>query len=157
MAHVRALADIDPFAPDVVQEPHEFFAALRREAPLYRLPNGAYYLISRYRDVRDAVMDPDLYSSNLVAVLMSGQEGDAQPQLISFEGGGQGTRAVDVLAIADPPAHARQRKLANKAFSMRRVAALEPAIRALAESLVAAILPQRGERWSHADWVREAM
>jgi cytochrome P450 len=145
---MRALADLDPFHPDVVQEPHEFFAALRREAPLYRLPNGAYYLISRYRDVRDATMNPEVYSSNLVAVLFQGLE---QPELLTLEGAGTG--AVDALAIADPPVHARQRKLSNKAFSVQRVAALEPAIRALAESLISAILPAGGARWSSADWM----
>jgi cytochrome P450 len=62
---------------------------------------------------------------------------------------------VDALAIADPPVHERQRKLSNKAFSMRRVAALEPAIRDLAESLIEAILPQRGARWSSAEWMRD--
>src|SRR5262249_45122405 len=67
---------------------------------------------------------------------------------------GAGPGAMDALATADPPAHGRQRKLANQAFSMRRVAALEPAIRALAESLIGAILPQGGARWSSADWMR---
>src|SRR5262245_31201427 len=147
---MRALADFDPFHPDVVQEPHAFYAALRREAPLYRLPNGAYSLISRYRDVRDAAMNPEVYSSNLVAVLLQGL---AQPELLALDGAG--TRSGDALAIADPPVHARQRKLSNKAFSMRRVAALEAAIRALAEGRVGAILPQGGARWSSADWMRE--
>jgi cytochrome P450 len=147
---MRALADIDPFDPDVVQEPHEFFAALRREAPLYRMPHGAYSLISRYRDVRDAALSPEVYSSNLVAVMMQGLE---RPELLSFEG--DAAARVDVLATADPPVHARQRKLSNKAFSMRRVAALEPAIRALAEEQVGAILPQGSARWSSEDWVRE--
>jgi cytochrome P450 len=146
---MRALADIDPFHPDVVQEPHEFFAALRREAPLYRMPNGAYSLISRYRDVRDAAMNKEVYSSNLVAVMMQGLE---QPELLAIEGG---AARVDVLATADPPVHARQRKLSNRVFSMRRVAALEPSIRTLAESLVGTILPQGSARWSSADWVRE--
>ncbi len=149
---MRALADFDPFSLDVVQEPHEFFASLRREAPLYRLPNGAYYLISRYRDVRDAAMNIDDYSSNLVAVMMQGQLD--RPELLSLSGGGA-MGAVDALAVADPPVHARQRKLSNKAFSMRRVAALEPAIRALAESLIGAILPQGDARWSSAEWMRE--
>jgi cytochrome P450 len=36
---------------------------------------------------------------------------------------------------------------------MRRVAALEPAIRALAESLIDAILPRHGMQWSSADWM----
>jgi cytochrome P450 len=146
---MRALADIDPFHPEVVQEPHEFFAALRREAPLYRLPNSAYYLISRYPDVRAAAMNPEVYSSNLVAVLLQSQEQPERTELMTIEG----TSAVDALAIADPPVHARQRKLANKAFSMRRLTAVEPSVRALAESLVAAILPARGAHWSAADWV----
>lgn len=147
---MRVLADFDPFDPDVVCEPHDFYAALRREAPLYRMPNGAWYLISRYADVREAVMHPEIYSSNLVAVLMQGM-GDG-PALLGIDGG---TGAADALAIADPPVHGRQRKLANKAFSMRRVAALEPAIRALAESLVGAVLPQGGARWSAAEWMRD--
>ena len=147
---IPALADLDPFHPDVVQEPHAFFAALRREAPLYRLPNGAYYVISRYRDVRDAAMNPEVYSSNFVAVMFKGLE---QPELIALEG--TGTGAVDALATADPPVHARQRKLSNKVFSVQRVAALEPAIRGLAESLVSAILPQDGGRSRTADWMRE--
>src|SRR5512139_2579758 len=95
----RALAHIDPFDPEVVQEPHEFFAALRREAPLYRMPNGAYSLISRYRDVRDAAMNTEVYSSNLVAVMLQGVE---RPELLAIEGG---AARVDVLATADPPLH----------------------------------------------------
>src|SRR5262245_48078907 len=146
---MRTLADLDPFDPDVVQEPHEFFAALRREAPLYRLPNGAYSLISRYRDVRDAAMNPGVYSSNLVAVMMQGVE---QPELLTFEGG---RARVDVLETADPPLHARHLKLSHKAVPPRRVAALEPGVRSLAESLVGAILPGGGARWSAADWVSE--
>src|SRR5262249_20730615 len=149
---MSALASFDPFSLDVVQEPHAFYAALRREAPLYRLPNGAYYLISRYRDVRDAAMNLEVYSSNLVAVMMQGQLD--RPKLLSLTGAAA-TGAVDALAIADPPVHGRQRKLSNKAFSMRRVAALKTAIRALAESLVGAILPPRGARWSSAEFMRE--
>jgi cytochrome P450 len=150
---VRALADIDPFHPDVLQQPHEFFAALRREAPLYRLPNGAWYLITRYRDVRAAALNTEVFSSNLIALMMQGEDKPEIPELLTLPEGTTGQ--VNALAIADPPAHARQRKLSNKAFSMRRVAALEPAVRALAESLVAAILPAGGTRWSAADWVRE--
>lgn len=143
-----SLADLDPFSPAVVQEPHAFYAALRREAPLYRLPSGAYYLMSRYGDVRAAAINTETYSSNLVAVMFAGVE---RPELLALDAAGTG--AVDALAIADPPVHARQRKLSNTAFSVRRVAALEPAVRALAESLIGAILPAAGAGWSSADWM----
>lgn len=148
------LAAFDPFSADVVREPHAFYAALRREAPLYRLPNGAYYLMSRYRDVRDAALNVAVYSSNLVAVMMRGHEQRSGPELLALPSGTR-TGAVDALAIADPPVHTHQRKLSNKAFSVRRVAALEPAIRALAESLVGATLPQNGTTWRAADFMRD--
>lgn len=144
------LADFDPFDPDIVREPHAFYATLRREAPLYRLPNGAYYLISRYRDVRDAAINTEVYSSNLVAVLF--QSMDHQPDIMALEGASAG--AADALAIADPPVHARQRKISNQAFSMRRVAALEPAVRTLADSLIAAILPRAEAQWAASEWMQ---
>jgi cytochrome P450 len=145
---MRQIMDFDPFSLDVVREPHAFYAALRRDAPLYRPANGAYYLISRYRDVRDAALNPEVYSSNLVAVLFQGM---SQPELLTIDGAGAG--AVDALAIADPPAHGRQRKLANGAVSVRRVAALEPAVRALAEELIGAILPTGATSWRAAEWM----
>ena len=54
---MKSLAEFDPFDPEVIENPYAFFAALRREAPLYELPNKAYYLISRHEDVKRAVVD----------------------------------------------------------------------------------------------------
>jgi cytochrome P450 len=148
MGHSRRLSEFDPFDPDVVEDPWDFFAALREQAPAYRLPNGAYTVISRYEDVREAALSPETFSSNLVALLMQGQGDGESPSI--FEAPTGGAQAVDVLAIADAPHHTRQRKLSNKAFSMRRVAGIEPHLRRLAENLVSAFL-SRGE----ADWVEE--
>jgi cytochrome P450 len=144
----KRLGEFDPFDPEVVEDPREFFAALRREAPLYRLPNGAYFLISRYEDVRNAALRPEIFSSNLVAVLMESGAGGGRPEI--FELPTSGARAVDVLAIADAPQHTRQRKLSNKAFSMRRVAAMEPRLRALADGLFRGPLSD-----GRADWVEQ--
>ncbi len=141
-------SEFDPFDPSVVEDPWDFFAALRRDAPVYRLPNGVYTVISRYVDVRQAALSPETFSSNLVALLMQGQTDRDTPSVFEVPSGG--AQAVDVLAIADAPNHTRQRKLSNKAFSMRRVARIEPHLRSLAEELVGAFHP-RGE----ADWVKE--
>jgi len=141
-------SEFDPFDAGVVEDPWDFFAALRREAPVYRLPNDAYTIISRYGDVRQAALSPEIFSSNLVALLLQGETSGDGPRVLEVPTGG--AQAVDVLAIADAPHHTRQRKLSNKAFSMRRVASIEPHLRALAEKLVGSFLP-RGS----ADWVKE--
>ena len=44
--------EIDPFAAQTIENPFPFFVALRRDAPVYELPNGAYWLVSRYEDCR---------------------------------------------------------------------------------------------------------
>lgn len=132
-----AVIEINPFDPEVVESPWEFFNQLRQHAPVYRLPNGAYYLVSRYEDVMQAVMDTESFSSNLVAVLMSGDSSDGAPGVVNLSGGdGREAQATDVLAIADPPKHTRQRRVANRAFTMRRVSAMEESIRALSHRLI---------------------
>ena len=122
----NTLSDINPFEPDVVEDPRAFFALLRQQAPIYQLPNKAYYLVSRYDDVMQVVMDTDTYSSRLVAVLLGGEGEDNTPAIMNLSGGvGEQARATDVLAIADPPIHTRQRRVANRAFTRRRVEKME--------------------------------
>lgn len=141
---MKALDAFQPLSDDVVQEPHEFYTALRREAPLYRLPNGIY-VISRFEDVRRVVMDTDTFSSNLVAVMLSSTGMSEDTQLLRLSTGE--ALPTDVLAIADPPQHTRHRKVTNRAFTMRRVAAMEPRIRGLAATLVDGFVARNGGDW----------
>ena len=120
-------ADFDAFAPETVENPYPFYAALRREAPVYRVPGADYFAVSRYDDCRAAALDPRISSKLIAAVFGENTQRDDD----------ETPSPVDVLAIADDPAHARQRKLANKAFSLRRVQALEPAVRSLCAELLA--------------------
>lgn len=134
----KRVSEFDPFAPEVVEDPTEFFAALRREAPVYALPNGAYTLVSRHEDVQAIALDTDTFSSNLVAVLLADAASlGKSPQVVTLPDGGP--RPVDVLAIADPPIHSRQRKLVNKAFSPKRIAQMDATIREVAEGLFASL------------------
>lgn len=142
--------EINPFDPEVVESPWEFFGLLREQSPVYQLPNKAYYLVSRYEDVMQAVMDTETFSSNLVSVLMTGDDANDSPDMLNLAGGMDGeAQATDVLAIADPPQHTRQRRVANRAFTMRRVKAMDENIRALSHSLI-----DQFERWE-VDWVKD--
>jgi len=141
------LAALDALSDAVVQEPDAFYTALRREAPLYQLPNGVY-VISRFEDVQRATLDTDTFSSNLVAIIMSGSGRAEDAQVLQLSAGE--AQPTDVLAIADPPQHTRHRKVTNRAFTPRRVAAMEARIRELAGSLVADFLAS-----GHTDWVAE--
>jgi len=141
-----ALSKLDPFQSETIECPYAFHRALRQEAPVHQLPGAGYYVVSRFADIHHVVMHPELFSSNLMAVLMAKRDGGSAMLDIRA----QGREQVDALALADPPVHTRQRKVVNKAFNVRRIAALEPAIRALANRLVDAFAAR-----GRVDWMEE--
>ncbi len=80
------------------------------------------WAVSRYRDVADVAKNTQLFSSRPIipAIL-----GDQNP-----------VPEVSWLISADPPAHTELRRLVNKAFTPRMVAALEPRIKEIVARLL---------------------
>ncbi len=105
----------DPVAPAFQAELHEVYARLRNEAPVHRAGDGAFVL-SRFEDVRQAAVDWETFSSDHVA---------------------EAAAHLPMLIYRDPPTHTSMRALVSRAFTPRRVAGLEPSIRALARTLLA--------------------
>jgi len=116
------LSQFDPFGSETIECPYAFHRALRHEAPVYQVARAGYYVVSRVGRHSARSHAPEIFSSNLMAVLMAGQDGGSA--MLDLRA--QGHEQVDALALADPPVHTRQRKLVNKAFNVRRVAAPNP-------------------------------
>ncbi|MFC3452649.1 hypothetical protein [Amycolatopsis speibonae] len=107
------------------------FSWLRENEPVYEetKPNGLRVRhITRYADVRDLLTDSRLSKRPELAAASLGQ---AVP---AYADGPAGLHRH--LLHTDPPEHTRLRRLANRAFSPRKVAALAPMIRRRAEQLV---------------------
>jgi len=104
----------DPYAYEIHDDPYPTYARLRDEAPAYYDPRLDFWALSRFHDVWDAIQDWERYSS---------AEG------VSLERG-SGTRPPMIIAM-DPPRQQKLRRLVSRAFTPRRVAELEPTIRAL--------------------------
>lgn len=51
--------EFNPLDPAFVQNPYPVFAALREKDPVHRSPQG-YYVLTRYKDVSQALVDPRL-------------------------------------------------------------------------------------------------
>jgi cytochrome P450 len=143
----RALIDLDP---DALRCPHAHFETLRDATPVHFIPELGMAMVTRYDDVLEAVRNPEVFSSAMPtgpqmmqslmqAVMEVVQE---QPEVAAMYGQAAGATAQSVLLNADPPIHSRQRRLVNRAFGPRRVAAMEPAIEALANDLVDAFIDE---------------
>ncbi len=118
----------NPLDPATTRDPYPLYARLRREAPLERSALG-FWALSRYDDVDTVLRDPERFSSGVLGDMIQGVKS------LSPEGLGVG----ETLLGTDPPAHSRLRKIVNRAFTPRRIAALEERIRALAHELLTGI------------------
>ncbi len=137
-----ALDDVDLTDLDVWVErvPHEWFALLRREAPLHwqdEAQGSGFWSFTRYDDIVAMSKDWETYSSELGGTSLQ----DLTPEEIE-------TRKS--MIDTDPPAHTRLRAIVNKGFTPRVVSAYEERIRRLARG----ILAQACER-ERFDWVQD--
>ena len=117
-------------SPSVRADPYPYYANLRREAPVQRLDPFGLWAISRYDEVLHVVKHPEIFSSSAMRTLAMGG-------ISMAAGSGQMLEAAelaqsDTLIAADPPRHTRLRNLVNRAFTPRRIAALEPRMREIA-------------------------
>src|ERR1043166_1354000 len=125
--------DLNPFAPDVLEDPYAVYAELRHRG-VYQLPNISMFIITRFRDVEYVLMHPELFS---VHGLTEGLTRDT-PEIRAIEA--QGAPAVDVLSKADPPEHTGYRSVVNRPFSAQSVKHLESRLREIAHGLIDAYI-----------------
>ncbi|WP_328664921.1 cytochrome P450 [Streptomyces sp. NBC_00328] len=116
--------------PEARRDPYPFYARMRREDPVHRSAQGIWYL-TRYADVEAALSD-----------LRLSNDRDRMTRAYSALGGDLKafSRLTDrlgrVMSNTDPPDHARLRRLANRAFTARRVEALRDGIQRIVDRLV---------------------
>jgi cytochrome P450 len=108
--------NFDPYDVEITADPYPVLRRLRDEAPLYYNERYDFYALSRYGDVEQALKDKDTFingKGNMLELIKADVE--QPPGTLIFE---------------DPPAHTLHRKLLSRAFTPKRVFALEPQIRA---------------------------
>jgi cytochrome P450 len=122
--------ELNPFAWEFHEDPYPTYRWLREESPLYRNESMRFWALSRFRDVMGAFLDWQTYSSvgGLILERLDPKHLEAAPMMI----------------FMDPPRHDRLRKLVSRAFTPRRVAALEPFVRQLANRLLDPLERQGG-------------
>ena len=117
----------NPFLPEVKANPYPYYTYLRQHAPVYQVEATGFWAVCRYDDVLYVLRNPQLFSSSiLIAALL----GDLNPV----------PEAANLIA-SDPPVHTRLRKLVNRAFTPRLIAALEPRLREITGDLLARVAP----------------
>jgi cytochrome P450 len=124
------LATWGGWAPAVRDDPFGHFAEARARCPVQkaRLADGhPAWVVLGYDAARRALNDPRI-SKDMLAALAD--DGDVVAE------GLPGPEFSRHMLNVDPPDHTRLRRLVSRAFTPSRVAALEPAVRAIAGNLL---------------------
>jgi cytochrome P450 len=141
--HAAAQGDLtnktyDPLDLEVKQNPYPFYTLLRRDEPVKWLEGLQAFAVANYEDVDALLKNGKLYSSAQFWPALLG-EYDPVPE-------------VPPMISMDPPNHMHLRKIANKAFTPSKVAALQERATNIATQLVDDIVAKYGKE-GECDWV----
>jgi cytochrome P450 len=135
-------AEFDLFLPlrsrGGLENPFAIYALLRTVRPVMRMPisgwNGpGVWFLTRHADVEAVLRDPRFSVDRLRAPFIR-ENLERLPAFIQ-----QGAQALRSMLVMDPPDHTRVRKLVNKAFTPRRIAALRQRIADIVDELLAPV------------------
>ena len=123
---------------EFLADPYSVLAALSLEEPVFFAPSLDYYVVTRFADVEAVFLDPATYSAATAQLPLVALVPEAREILPAG-----GHRPQPSMVTLDPPAHTRLRRPASRAFTPRRVAAMEDRIRATVDELLDAVDPAR--------------
>ena len=106
------VVQLNPYSHAFHDDPFPMYRDLRDNAPCYHNDSLDFWALSRYDDVLAALHDPATYCSRYGITL----EQDS---------------TLPMLLTTDPPGHTDLRRMVSRAFTPRRVADFEPAVREL--------------------------
>jgi cytochrome P450 len=126
------IESFDPLSPEFLTDPYLAMAALASaEAPVFFAPSIGYYVVTRYTDIDEVFRNPATYSAAVAQAPLVALVPEAQQILLAG-----GYKPQPTMVSLDEPAHARLRKPAARALSMKRVQAMSPAIDATTTRLL---------------------
>jgi len=117
----RSKIVFDPFSEEFFNGAWETYRRMQEEAPVYYSEEYDFYALTRHADVAAGLKDFETYSSAYGIDLSMVRSGQRPPQSIIF---------------MDPPEHDTLRALVSRAFTPRRVSALEKRIREVCGNLL---------------------
>jgi cytochrome P450 len=129
--------DYDPYAPEALRDPLPLYRELRREAPVYPLPQYDGFALSRFEDVWQVISDRVHFTIVEGPVFF--------PPVVSVPFEASRLPPYDPrrsFASWDPPIHTQLRARIHKSFTPRAAARLEADARRIARDRLRELAPR---------------
>ena len=112
-------------------DPYPRYRELRDHDPVHRVDDPPHFVLSRFDDVWDAVRDHETFSS--------------AKGLTTYPDEIEALGLAPTIVMMDPPRQVALRRLISHGFTPRRIAELEPAVRAFARDLLDRMLERAAD------------
>lgn len=134
-AKKRTVEEYSLLDPQVQSDPYPFYEQLHHDCPVYRMPETGMYMITKYDDLRHALIDTEEFSSDARLASTEGLQGGlgkVYQDILAERGWGH----VQTLQRTDPPEHSRYRKLLDRVFTGKRVRGMVDYIDGVTDELI---------------------
>lgn len=133
--------DVQLFDIETLKSPHAVHKRLRDEAPVYFARELGIHVVTRYDLLREALKDPETYSSQFGDFLQ-------RPQRIRFDAASpetqQAIKGIASQMVAEPPTmltldrpeHTEYRSLVNQLFTGSRINSAEAAVQRVIDETI---------------------
>jgi cytochrome P450 len=128
-----SLESFDLMSAQVQACPYAFYERLRAEAPIYRMPQSGFWLVTTYELCREVMRQPDLFASGVSPMAL--KPTGVPPEVIELYNT-RGWLPTASCSTSDPPRHTWVRKLLDRLFTVSKVRALTPSIERLSHELI---------------------
>jgi cytochrome P450 len=125
LAPALGAVDFDHYAERFAADPFPVLDDLRAEGVVRSEAHGGFWVVTRYEDVRQVALHPEVFSSRYTSV----------PKDIGF-----GDVLIPPVQL-DPPDHTRMKKLLVPAFTPARVSAFDASTRETARTILESVVP----------------
>jgi cytochrome P450 len=125
------------FTSESLQDPYLVYANLCAEGPIHHVQfNGPRWALVRHLECSTLLRDPRLAASGRIRPVLLQLPADIRPEFAALE------RMLGMwMLLLDAPQHTQLRKLMNKGFAPRVVAALHDQVAAIVDEIVGPLTP----------------
>lgn len=142
----RSPSEINFLDARVQNCPYHAYRTLRDEAPVWRDPITGMYVITRFDDLRDVLLDPERFINGARPRPLDSERARRMRELYETKG----WLPAPTLAGRDDPNHKEMRAMFNEAFRPKRINAMDPFVAATAYKLIDAFIDE-----GRCDWVKQ--
>jgi len=140
------LEEVDFFKSEISECPYSAYKVLREQAPVWEDPVSGMYVITRYEDIKEILVDTERFRNARKFRARTNKRSETIRELYESKG----WVPAPTLAGRDNPEHKEMKALFTHAFRPQKIKQLDPFVEGLATRLLEKFL-NKGK----CDWVKE--